>query len=79
MGDALLGEIPFVGILAGYLFHPSYSVTTPEGAEVLRATKRPAMFEGKYEIQKLADVTLPAEGLSVLSLLMMLLLERRRG
>lgn len=80
VGDALLGEIPFLGILAGYVFHPSYSVTTPDGAtEVLRASKRPAMWEGRYTIEKLADVSLPAEGLSVLSLLMMLLLERRRG
>jgi len=79
VGDTLFGEIPIVGIFAGYMFHPSYSVSRPDGSEVLRATKKPAMWEGLYEVQKHADIAAEEEGLAVLSILMMLLLERRRG
>ncbi|HEX2206869.1 MAG TPA: hypothetical protein VHG93_04250 [Longimicrobium sp.] len=79
VGDALLGEIPVLGMLAGYLFHPVYAVTRADGGEVLRATKQPAMWEGKYAVQKTAELSPEAEALGVLSLLMLLLLERRRG
>jgi hypothetical protein len=37
------------------------------------------MWEGKYTVQKTAEISAEAEALGVLSLLMMLLLERRRG
>ncbi|MDX9921029.1 MAG: hypothetical protein RB289_13805, partial [Paludibacter sp.] len=33
--DSMLGEIPLLGILSGYLFHPSYIVTRPNGTEVV--------------------------------------------
>jgi hypothetical protein len=79
VGDALLSEIPVIGMFAGYLFHPAYTVTRADGTEVLRATKQPAMWEGKYTVEKKADVSAEAEALGVLSLLMLLLLERRRG
>jgi hypothetical protein len=79
VGDALFGEIPVIGIFAGYVFHPVYVVTRADGAEVLRAAKQPALWEGLYAVQKTADLSVEAEALGVLSLLTMLLLERRRG
>jgi hypothetical protein len=79
VGDALLGEIPVVGIFAGYLFHPRYGAVGANGAEVLEIVKQPAMFEGKYQVQKRAELTAEDEAAAVLSLLMLLLLERRRG
>ena len=79
VGDALFGEIPLLGMFAGYVFHPAYTITRPDGTEVLRVSKQRAMWEGKYTIEKHADLPSEDEGLSVLSVLMMLLLERRRG
>lgn len=79
VGDALFSEIPVIGMFAGYVFHPKYAVTRPDGAPVLTMTKLPAMWEGKYTVQKQADLTPDAEGLAVLGLMMLLLLERRRG
>ena len=78
--DNLLGEIPVVGMLTGYVFHPAYSVTRViDDAPVLRAVKQPAFLEGKYTIERLGELSENDERLAVLSLLMMLLLERRRG
>ena len=79
VGDNLFGEIPILGMFAGYFFHPKYIVHRPDGTEVFHATKRPAMWEGLYEVEKRGAVAPEEEGLAVLSILMMLLLERRRG
>lgn len=79
VADAILSQVPFVGVAANYLFHPSYTVTRTDGAPVMRLTKRPAFWEGRFSIEKLADLSEDEETLVLLSLLMMVLLERGRG
>jgi hypothetical protein len=79
--DALLGEIPLVGIFSGYFFNPSYTVYQ-SGVEtpILRIHKRPSFFEGKFEIEKLAEPANETEEVRLLlSIMMMTLLERSRG
>lgn len=80
LADGIFGELPVVGLLSGYVFHPAYDVTRlADGALVMRAVKQPAFLEGRYRIEgnpeRLGDV----QDLAVLSVLMMVLLERRRG
>ena len=77
--DALLSEIPVVGMFAGYVFHPVYFVSRPDGAVVMRMEKQPAFFEGKFSLQKTAPLSESEEKRVLLSLIMMLLLERSRG
>lgn len=79
VADALLGQIPLVGIAANYLFHPKYLVSRADETPVLRLTKQPALFEGKFRLDKLAEISQPEEQRAILSLLMMVLLERARG
>jgi uncharacterized protein YxjI len=79
VGDALFGEIPLVGIFSGYLFNPSYVITDAAGAPLMRLSKQPAFFEGRFRIEKLAAMSEADETRVVLSFLMMVLLERRRG
>ena len=79
VADALFGEIPFVGIFSGYVFNPSYLLTSAAGAPLMRVSKQPAFLEGKFRIERLAEMSGPDETLAVLSFLMMALLERRRG
>lgn len=77
--DSLLGEIPILGIFSGYFLHPSYLAARADGTPAMRLTKQPAFWEGRFRIEKLADLT-PREELNLfLSFLMMVLLERRRG
>jgi uncharacterized protein YxjI len=80
VADGVFGGIPILGILSGYVFHPSYRVTyVGSGAPLLRVVKQPALWEGRYTIEQ-ADTGDPEdERLAVLSILMMLLLERERG
>ena len=77
--DGLVGEIPILGMFTGYLFHPAYLVTRQNGAVVLRLEKQPAFFEGKFVIQKQGEMDQTEEERAILSLLMMVLLERHRG
>ena len=79
VGDSLFGEIPIVGMFSGYLFHPEYLVARADGTPVMRLKKQPAFFQGKFRIEKLADVSEEEETRILLSLIMMVLLERARG
>ena len=78
--DALLGEVPIVGMFTGYFFNPKYLITRMDGTPVFRVTKKPAMLEGKFIIEKLAeDVSEMDEMRAFLAIMMMVLLERMRG
>ncbi len=80
VADAAFSEIPVAGVLSGYLFHPAYRLSaSATGTAVLRARKRPAFFEGMYKIEALGAMSSDDELLGMLSIVMMLLLERQRG
>jgi hypothetical protein len=77
--DGVIGEIPILGMFSGYLFHPAYLVDRGESHTLMKLEKQPAFFESKFEIQKLAHMEPSEETRVLLSLLMMVLLERSRG
>jgi hypothetical protein len=77
--DGLLAQIPFLGIFTGYLFNPSYIVTRPDGTIVARLKKTPSFFGRRFTVDKLVEFEIGEEERIVLSLMMMILLERRKG
>ena len=77
--DGIFGEIPIVGMFSGYLFHPAYLVSHLDAGVVMRMEKQPAFFEGKFIIEKKAEMSVADEQRALLSLIMMILLERGRG
>jgi len=77
--DALVGEIAVVGIFTGYFFNPSYALKRADEAIVMRFKKQPSMFESKFRLESLIPLSDEEEQRAVLSVLMMVLLERRRG
>ena len=77
--ESLLGEIPVVGFIAAYLLNPSYLVKNAAGTPVLRLVKQPAFLEGKFTLEKLEELPEDDELRALMSLLMLVLLERRRG
>ena len=80
VGDYFLAEIPIVGFFAGYLFHPKYLISTTEGAAVLRATKQPAFFEGRFQIERLeTPLSAEDERLLLIGAVTAVLLEKNRG
>lgn len=77
--DALVGEIPIVGMFTGYLFNPAYIISRPNGTLVARLQKQPALFESKFQLEEKAQLSDDEEVRVLLSVLTMALLERARG
>ena len=77
--DSLFAEIPVLGLFTGYVFNPSYLISRPEGSVVMRLEKQPAFFSRIFTIKKTDRLDEQEEISILLSLLMMILLERRRG
>ena len=78
--DGLLGQIPIVGMITGYLFNPSYIISNASTNEPLvRIKKIPAFLEGKFVIDKIGNFEQEEEMKMVVSTIMIVLLERTRG
>lgn len=79
VADGLLSEIPVLGIFTGYLFNPSYSITRPDGTLVCHFVKEPSFFGRKFTLHKESHFEKGEEDRILLAMMMMVLLERRRG
>jgi hypothetical protein len=79
VGDALLSEVPLLGIMSGYFFNPSYVVTRPDGTLVARLKKQRSLVGRRFRVTKEAEFEAGEEERTLLGLMMMILLERRRG
>ena len=77
--DALIGELPVVGMFTGYLFNPAYLIERMDGTVLMRLAKQPAFFEGKFQLSPQGQATQEEETLALLGALTMTLLERMKG
>lgn len=77
--DAVVGELPIVGMFTGYFFNPAYIVSRMDGTPLARLQKQPAFFEGIFKLEQLAQMSDEEEERVLLSTLTMTLLERARG
>lgn len=81
LGDALLSEVPVLGLFTGYFLNPSYAAYDVTSEQmVMKLIKEPAFFEGHYRLERLDD-TLDDETSLRLMLGFMLMIQfmRRRG
>jgi uncharacterized protein YxjI len=79
VADAVVGEIPVVGLIAQRFINPAFLVDIPEGQPVLRVQKRPSLIDRRFEIQQVTPVSPEWEWLLIPSVMMAVLLERMRG
>lgn len=77
--DSLFAEIPLVGMFSGYVFNPVFLVKRPNGTIVMRLEKIPSFFSRIFTVKQLEPLSSREEPQALLSLMMMLLLERSRG
>jgi len=77
--ESLLGEIPIVGFLFLYLLNPSYLIKMADGSNAFRIVKKPSVFERYFVIEKLTELDEDDELRALLSLIMMVILEKNRG
>ncbi len=76
--DALLGEIPFVGIFSGYFFNPKYNIFDSQGHKVGQIVKEPSLLESNYKLN-LDQPQVDAQGLLPVSVMTIITRERARG
>lgn len=78
--DGLFGEIPIIGLFTGYIFNPTYDIRRMDGTQVAIFTKEPSAIGRRFKLDRL-DQGLEGdqETAVILSLMMMVLLERSRG
>jgi hypothetical protein len=79
VANSVFESIPLVGMFSGYVFHPAFVVARSDSTVALRLEKRPAFFEGKFRIDQVTPLSPAEETRALLSLMMMLLLEHKRG
>ncbi len=79
VGDAVLSEIPLVGILTGYFFNPRYVVKDNNDQIVARFSKEKSFFGRRFKLEEVGKFKPGDDERVLLSLMMMSLLERRRG
>lgn len=78
--DSAFGQIPILGALTGYVFHAAFRITNvATRQDVLRLVKRPALLEGRFQLEALGAMSSDEERLLLLSCMMILLLERQRS
>jgi hypothetical protein len=90
VADGLFQQIPLVGMLSGYVFHPRYvlwrgsagaegAAAEGDGAAALRIRKEAALLESTYVLSDPAGLPPADEPLVLFATLMALVLERSRG
>ncbi|AFY32341.1 hypothetical protein Cal7507_1892 [Calothrix sp. PCC 7507] len=79
VADALFAEIPVLGMFTGYVFNPVYLVNRTDGSVVMRLEKIPSFLSRRFIIKAVDQISDREEQQLLLSLVMMLLLERNRG
>lgn len=78
--DGVFQQVPFVGLLAGYVLHPRYVVRRAgDDAAALQIRKEAALFEASYVLSDPAGLSEADAELVVFATLMALVLERTRG
>ncbi len=77
--DALLSEVPILGILTGYFFNPRYAVKNNNGEIIARLSKEKSFFGRTFKLDEVGEFQAGDDERMMLALMMMSLLERRRG
>jgi uncharacterized protein YxjI len=79
VADGVLGAIPLGEFFTGFLFHPAYLVSRPDGTPLVRIQKKSAFLESRFSVERIAPMEKLEEQRVLLSLIMLVLLERQRG
>ncbi|MFM2423540.1 MAG: hypothetical protein RL291_2070 [Pseudomonadota bacterium] len=78
--NGLLGNLPVVNLITGYFLNPTYTMRREgTGEEILRLVKQPALFESAFTVELVGNISPREQEAALLSLMMIVLLERSRG
>ena len=79
VADGIFGEIPILGMLTGYLFNPTYLLKNRKDEVIVKLKKQPSFWGREFLVEKVGTIDNDDDDRIMLGLIMMILLERRRG
>ncbi len=79
VADGIFGEIPILGMMTGYLFNPTYLLKNRNEEVIVKLKKQPSFWGREFLVDKVGTIDNDDDDRIMLGLMMMILLERRRG
>jgi len=77
--DGLFSEVPILGFFTGYVFNPKYNIYRTDGTKIAEFTKEASFLGKKFKLHQHGNFDIQEEERIILSLIMMVFLERSRG
>lgn len=77
--DGIVGQIPIINIFTGYFLNPAYKVINNRDETIVRLKKEPSLVSRKFKVLEVKKLDGLDDDIIVLGLMMMVLLERRKG
>lgn len=77
--DALVGQIPVLSLFTGLFLNPAYIVTNSRSETVVRLSKEKSLIGRRFKVSEIKKLDGSDDDIIILGLMMMVLLERRKG
>lgn len=77
--DGLVGQIPIISLFTGYFLNPAYIVINGRNETVVRLSKESSLVGRKFKVSEIKKLDGHDDDIIILGLMMMVLLERRKG
>lgn len=77
--DGIIGQIPIISMFTGYFLNPAYIVINNRNETVVRLSKEPSLVGRKFKVSEIKKLDDLEDDIIILGLMMMVLLERRKG
>ncbi len=77
--DGIFGQIPVLSMFTGYFFNPTYLLKNSNEDLIVKLKKQPSFFGRNFEVEKIGNIDNDDDDRIMLGLMMMILLERRKG
>ncbi|MFK7812622.1 MAG: hypothetical protein AB8B59_09020 [Maribacter sp.] len=77
--DGLVGQIPIINLFTGLFLNPAYLVLNSRNETVVRLSKEKSLVGRRFKVSEIKKLDGLEDDIIILGLMMMVLLERRKG
>ncbi len=77
--DGLVGQIPIINLFTGLFLNPAYIVINSRNETVVRLSKEKSLVGRRFKVSEIKKLDGLEDDIIILGLMMMVLLERRKG
>ena len=77
--DGLVGQIPIINLFTGLFLNPAYIVINSRNETIVRLSKESSLVGRRFKVSEIKKLDGQDDDIIILGLMMMVLLERRKG